>query len=137
MRGAAVHFSEGASKLNGHSPAEAVDGSLRSVVPVKRISVPEAIEQFVAFRKGKTVAADGRGPQLSGHHWRNTGYWLRELADMEAIEWSTAREFRTLLERASQEPGQSSPLNGPGLNRGRRRSPQIRNFGEARLGASC
>ena len=61
--------------------AEAVDGFLESVVTVKRISVGEAIEQFIAFRKGKTVAAEGRRPQLSLGHWRNTGYWLREFAE--------------------------------------------------------
>jgi hypothetical protein len=67
--------------LNGHSLAEAVDGFLESVVAVKRISVRQGIEQFIAFRKGKTVAAEGRRPQLSAEHWRNTGYWLREFAE--------------------------------------------------------
>jgi len=81
LHGAAVQFSEAASKLNGHSLAEAVDGFLGSVVTVKRISVSEAIDQFIAFRKGKTVAAEGRRPQLSEDHWRNTGYWLREFAE--------------------------------------------------------
>jgi integrase len=42
--------------------------------------VQEAIEQFISFRKGKTVAAEGRRPKLSFDHWRNTGYWLREFA---------------------------------------------------------
>lgn len=64
--------------MNGHSLAEAVDGFLESVVAVKRISMHQGVEQFIAFRKGKTVAAEGRRPQLSAEHWRNSGYWLRE-----------------------------------------------------------
>jgi hypothetical protein len=35
--------------------------------------VREGIEQFIAFRKGKTVAAEGRRPQLSREHW--SGRW--------------------------------------------------------------
>jgi integrase len=81
LHGAAVQFTEAASKLKAHSLTEAVDGFLESVVTVKRISVHEAIEQFIAFRKGKTLAAEGRRPQLSEDHWRNTGYWLREFAE--------------------------------------------------------
>jgi len=65
-------------KLNGHSLAEAGDGFLGAVVTVKRISVRQGIEQFIAFRKGKTVAAEGRRPQLSAEHWQNTAYWLGE-----------------------------------------------------------
>ena len=42
--------------------------------------MPEPIEQFSAYRKTKTLAAEGRRPQLSHEHWRNTGYWLREFA---------------------------------------------------------
>ena len=82
LHGAAVQFTEAASALKGqHSLAEAVDGFLGSVVTVKPISVREAIEQFIAFRKSKTVAAEGRRPQLSEDNWRNTGYWLREFAE--------------------------------------------------------
>jgi hypothetical protein len=65
---AAVQFTEAASTLKGHSPAAAVDGFLGSVVTVKRISLREAIEQFIAFRKGKTLAAEGRRP-----HWQQRG----------------------------------------------------------------
>ena len=75
-----AEFCESAKKLNGHTLHEAVDGFLTSVLTVKRINLHEAIEQFIAFRKGKTVAAEGRRPQLSFDHWRNTGYWLREFA---------------------------------------------------------
>jgi hypothetical protein len=34
-----------------------VDGFLTSVLAVKRIGLHEAIEQLIAFRKGKTTAA--------------------------------------------------------------------------------
>ena len=82
LHGAAVQLIESAAKLKGqHSLAEAVDGFLGSVVTIKRISVRDAIEQFITFRKVKTIAADGRRPQLSEDHWRNTGYWLREFAE--------------------------------------------------------
>ncbi len=80
LYGAAEQVTQAASKLNGHSLADAVDGFLGSVVSVKRIAVHKAIEDFIAFRKGKTLAAEGRRPQLSFEHWRNTGYWLREFA---------------------------------------------------------
>ncbi|PWU13303.1 MAG: hypothetical protein C5B50_19520 [Verrucomicrobia bacterium] len=74
-------FCESAVKLNGYSMAEATDGFLTSIVTVKRIPLNEAIEQFIAFRKTKTVAGEGRRPQLSFDHWRNTGYWLNEFAE--------------------------------------------------------
>ena len=76
----ATQFTESAAKLKrtGHSLADAVDGFLSSVVTVKRMSVQRAIEQFNAFRKTKTLAAEGRRPQLSFEQWRNTGYWLIE-----------------------------------------------------------
>jgi hypothetical protein len=64
-----------------NSPQKAVDGFPGSVVAVVRISVREGIEQFIALRKGKTVAVEGRRPQLSGEHWRNTRYGLREFAE--------------------------------------------------------
>jgi hypothetical protein len=44
LHGVAVQFTEAASRLNGHSLAEAVDGFLGSVVRVKRITLHEAIE---------------------------------------------------------------------------------------------
>ena len=78
LHGAAVQHTEAAVKLKDHSLTEAIDGFLGSVVTVKRMSVQKAIEQFIAFRKTKTLAAEGRRPQLSFEHWRNTGYWLIE-----------------------------------------------------------
>jgi integrase len=84
---AATQFTENEIKLrpSGRSQTEAIDGFLGSVVSVKRISVHEAIEQFITFRKTKTLPGknrDGtpRRPPLSFEHWRNTGYWLREFA---------------------------------------------------------
>lgn len=78
---AVSEFTEAAKRLNGHTLGEAVDGFLNSVVTVKRVNLHEAIEQFISFRKGKTVAGEGRRPQLSFDHWRNTGYWLREFSE--------------------------------------------------------
>ena len=103
--------------MNGHSLAEAVDGFLESVVAVKRISVRQGIEQFIAFRKGKTVAAEGRRPQLSAEHWRNTGYWLREFADLRfQFGTSKSRGGRRYLPYAFTQEGiamLSSVLRSP------------------------
>jgi hypothetical protein len=59
---AVAEFCESAKRLNGHSLHEAVDGFLGSVLSVKHITLHEAIEQFIAFRKGKTVAGEGPDP---------------------------------------------------------------------------
>jgi hypothetical protein len=40
-----------AKKLNGHTPHEAVDGFLGSVLTIKRIMLHEAIEQFISRPK--------------------------------------------------------------------------------------
>jgi hypothetical protein len=49
-------FAESAKALpNGHSMREAIEGFGRSVVSVKRVPIQQAIEEFIAFRKVKTV----------------------------------------------------------------------------------
>jgi hypothetical protein len=54
MLHAAAEFCEGAKKLNGRPFRQAVDGFLSSVLTINRICLHEAIEQFIAFRKGKS-----------------------------------------------------------------------------------
>jgi len=44
---------------------QAVDGFLSSVLTVKRIALHEAIEQFIAFRKDKTVLGAGQNSSPS------------------------------------------------------------------------
>jgi hypothetical protein len=75
---AVVEFCESAKKRNGHTLREAVEGLLSFVLTVKRISLRKAIEQFIAFRKSKTVGVECRRPRWSSGHGRNTGYGLRE-----------------------------------------------------------
>jgi uncharacterized phage-associated protein len=70
LPGVAVQFTEAVGRLNGDSPAEGIGRFRESVVTLKRISIEEAIKQFIASRKAKTLAADGRRPQSSPKHWR-------------------------------------------------------------------
>ena len=58
--------------------SDAVTGYLNSVAIVKRMDVGQATEQFITERKLKTVAKEGRRPQLSPEHHYNTSIWLRE-----------------------------------------------------------
>lgn len=78
LLGAVAEFADATRKLRGHALVEAVDGFLGSVATVKHVTLHEAIEQFISFRNGKTVAAEGRRPQLSPEHAYNTALWLRE-----------------------------------------------------------
>ncbi len=61
---AVSEFAEAIKRLHAHTLAEAVDGFLSSVVTIKRVTLQQAIEQFIAFRNGKTVAAEGRRPRV-------------------------------------------------------------------------
>ena len=71
---------ESALKLKKHTFSEAVDGFLSTVATVKRVDLSEAVEQFKASRKPKTVAKDGKRPQLSpGWHYI-VSMWLKEFA---------------------------------------------------------
>jgi hypothetical protein len=60
--------------------AEAVDSFLSTVATVKRVDLTAAVEQFVESRKLRTVAKDGKRPQLSpGWHY-NVAMWLGKFA---------------------------------------------------------
>jgi hypothetical protein len=57
-----------------------VDGFLSTVVTVKRMDLKEAVEESITIREPKTVAPDGKRPQLSpGWHYI-VSMWLREFA---------------------------------------------------------
>jgi integrase len=75
---AASQFCAAAGKLDKGDLGEAVDGYLNAVATVKRADVLKAAEQFIEERKLKTVAREGRRPQISPEHHYNTSIWLRE-----------------------------------------------------------
>ena len=81
IRFAVGAYCESARKLGERTLADAVDGFLSTVATVKRVDLKEAVEQFIASREPKTVAKDGKRPQLSpGWHYI-VAMWLREFAD--------------------------------------------------------
>jgi integrase len=74
-------YCEAAQKLNGQTVSGAVDAYLSTVATIKRVDVGEAVEQFIHSRAQKTVAKDGKRPQLSpGYHYI-VAMWLREFAN--------------------------------------------------------
>ncbi len=80
IRFAVGEYCEAARKLDGRTVAEATAGFLSTVVKVKRTDLTAAVEQFIESRKLKTVAANGKRPQLSpGWHYI-VAMWLREFA---------------------------------------------------------
>ena len=81
IRFAVGAYCESARKLGDRTLADAVDGFLSTVATVKRVDLKEAVEKFIASREPKTVAKDGKRPQLSpGWHYI-VAMWLREFAD--------------------------------------------------------
>jgi integrase len=84
IRFAVGEYCEAARKLHdanvGRTLAESTDGFLSTVAKVKRVDLAAAVEQFIEGRKLKTVATNGKRPQLSpGWHYI-VGMWLREFA---------------------------------------------------------
>jgi integrase len=74
-------YCEAARKLGERAVADAVDGFLSTVATVKRVDLKAAVEQFIASREPKTIAKDGKRPQLSpGYHYI-VAMWLREFAN--------------------------------------------------------
>ena len=76
----ASEWAEVSDKLGTHTPNEAAEGFLSTVVSVKRMDILEAAEQFIAARKPKTVAKEGKRPQLSAGYAYNVAMWLMEFA---------------------------------------------------------
>lgn len=73
-------YCEAASKLDGRTLGDAVDGFLHSVASVKRKDISEAVEEFIASRKPLTEAKAGKRPQLSKNYASEVGLWLRNYA---------------------------------------------------------
>ena len=81
IRFAVGEYCELSRKLGDRSPGDAVDGYLATVATVKRVDLKEAAEQFIAIRETKTVAKDGKRPQLSAHYCYDVAMWVREFAN--------------------------------------------------------
>jgi integrase len=73
-------FCEAATKLDDRPLSECVDSYLRNLSVVKRKDISEAATEFTAARQAKTIAPDGKRPQLSeGYHY-SVSLWLKEFA---------------------------------------------------------
>jgi integrase len=73
-------YCSAAVKAGTHSLAEAVDGFMSTVASVKRMDLGQAVEQWIESRQFRTVAKDGKRPQLSAGYAYNVGMWAREFA---------------------------------------------------------
>jgi integrase len=80
LLGAISEYAEAAAKLKGCSLGEAVEGYLSNVASVKLKDITEAVEQFIQSRQHRTVAEEGKRPQLSAGYAYNVALWLREFA---------------------------------------------------------
>jgi integrase len=73
-------YCEANAKLGERPLSECVDSYLRNLAVVKRKDISEAAEEFIEARKAKTIAPDGKRPQLSeGYHY-SVSLWLKEFA---------------------------------------------------------
>jgi integrase len=77
---AASELVEALEKLKGRSLGEAIDGFLTTVATVKRKNISEAVEEFLASRKHKSEAKDGKRAQLSDSYEKHVASWLRGFA---------------------------------------------------------
>jgi integrase len=78
---AVSQFAESSALLpHGVTLSQSTEGFLGTVASVKRKDISEAVEDFIAHRKLKTVAKDRKRPQLSPEHHYNTGQFLRGFA---------------------------------------------------------
>jgi len=77
---AVSEYVEIAIKLNGRTPAEAVEGYLSTVASVTRKDVAEAVEEFIKADEPRTKAGEGQRAQLSAKYAYNRGIILRRFA---------------------------------------------------------
>jgi integrase len=72
----------GAVRRLGDRPVgEAIDAFLSTVATVKRVDLLQAVEEWIAGRKPKTVAKQGKRPQLSAGYAYTCAMYLREFAN--------------------------------------------------------
>jgi integrase len=75
-------YCEAVTKLQGRTLSEAVEGYLRTVVSVKRKDIRDAVDEFCAERKPKTVVQPGKTrPTLNPTYFADTSRRLNEFAD--------------------------------------------------------
>jgi len=77
---AVSEYVEAASKLNGRTMADAIDGYLSTVASVTRKDVAEAVEEFVKASEPLTKASEGQRAQLSAKYAYNRAIMLRRFA---------------------------------------------------------
>lgn len=73
-------YCELAGRLNGYNLSDVADKFLNTVATVKRVDILKAVEDFIESRRAKTVAKEGKRPQLSPEHHYLTSIWLKEFA---------------------------------------------------------
>jgi integrase len=77
---AVSEYVEAASKLNGRTVPEAIDGYLSTVASVTRKDIAEAIEEFIKADEPRTRATNGERAQLSAKYAYNRAIMLRRFA---------------------------------------------------------
>lgn len=81
LLGVVSEYAEAASKLNGRTLAEAVEGYLGSVATVTRKDIKEAVEEFLAVQAPLARSTNGERSQISSKYHYNREIQLRRLAD--------------------------------------------------------
>ena len=76
LNAAVNYYCEAATRLRDIALADAITGFLGTVAAVKRVSVADAVKEFLASRETKTKAAEGQRAQLSGVYHYMTGHFL-------------------------------------------------------------
>jgi integrase len=77
---AASEYCAATEALGGQSLAQCVDVYRRNLAVVKRKDLAEAVAEFTQGREKKTIALEGKRPQLSAHYCYNVTMWLKEFA---------------------------------------------------------
>jgi len=80
LRAAVADFCEASGKLHGMTLGEAVEGYLRIVASVKRVSVSEAVEKFITAEEPRTRADVGKRPEVSPKYHYTRSIMLRRFA---------------------------------------------------------
>jgi integrase len=77
---AVCEYCDGATKLDGRTFAEAIDGYLKTAVNVKRMDAAQAVNQFIQSEAPRTVASNGKRPEVSPKYHYNRAIMLRRFA---------------------------------------------------------
>ncbi len=77
---AVSEYVESATKLNGRTMGEAVEGFLSTVASVTRKDISEAVAEFIAASEPLTKSSEGQRAQLSAKYAYNRAIMLRRFA---------------------------------------------------------